>query len=171
MSRRYIQLMKVKSLFISDKSKYYSGKKINRPIIKETVDTCPEEIHCHTGKGIVGDRYYNYQENFKGQITFISYDLHRQLQKHLGKDFSTSLYRRNVFIEGGDPLKELLNKRFQIGEAIFEGVEDCAPCKFMEKMIGNGALNWMSDHHSGGLRARILESGTIKVGDPIILLS
>jgi MOSC domain-containing protein YiiM len=159
--------MKIKALFISPKSKYYSGK-IKDGIFKDAEDITPASIECHAGKGIVGDRFYDYKENYKGQISFISYELHLQLKEFIKKDFSINLYRRNVFLEGGDPLKEFLGKRFQIGNAIFEGVEDCSPCKFMEQMIGEGALNWMNQNHSGGLRARIIQSGEIKIGDQVV---
>jgi len=153
--------MKIKKIYISKESKYYAAGKNSedQAIVKETVE-------CHAGKGIVGDRFYNFKEDFKGQITFISYELHLEMQKYFNKDIDMADYRRNVFIENGNPL-DFIGKRFKIGDAEFIGVEDCTPCKWMDKVIGDGSKSWMSENSSGGLRAKILKNGVISVGDEV----
>jgi MOSC domain-containing protein YiiM len=156
--------MKVEKLIISKDAKYYSGKRVGKTNVPDAQCEFKDNVDCHAGKGIVGDRYYDYKENFNGQITFISYELHSELQKYMNKDIPMELYRRNVFISGKDPV-ELVGKKFKIGDVEFEGTEDCTPCNFMEKFIGDGALKWMKKNQSGGLRAKILSSGTIKVND------
>jgi len=157
--------MKIKNIYISPESRYYSGKK-NGGTNLEAPSYLKDKIECHKGKGIVGDRFYHYQEDYKGQITFMSYDLHVKMQEHFGKEIDMKDYRRNVFIEGGD-LLSLVGKKFKIGETEFLGVEDCAPCKWMDEIIGSGSKEWMKENLSGGLRAKVLSDGSISVGDEI----
>ena len=157
--------MKIKYILISKDSKYYSGKKTTgvKPETKSEIQT---SVECHTGKGIVVDRYYNYKEDYKGQITFISYELHEKMQNHFSKDIDMADYRRNVFIDEGS-LLELIGKKFKIGDVEFLGVEDCAPCAWMDRIIGEGSKQWMLDNLSGGLRAKVLSDGEISVGDEL----
>ncbi len=157
--------MIVKKILISKDSKYYSGKK-KAGIVKDAKTNFCESVECHAGKGLVGDRFYNYEKDYNGQITFISYDHHLKLQEHMKKEIPLELYRRNVFVQGLDPL-ELVGKHFFVGDIEFEGVEDCAPCIWLERMIGEGALKWMKEHNSGGLRARILTDGLLKINDKL----
>lgn len=158
--------MSVLKIYISNESKYYSGKKSGAGINLFAKTLEKESIECHEAKGIVGDRYYDYKEDFKGQITFISHDLHLKMQNELGIKIDMTDYRRNVFLDGIDP-HDLIAKVFKIGSCEFIGIEDCAPCAFMDKYIAKGAKNWMKDNNLGGLRAKILKSGILSVGDEV----
>lgn len=160
--------MEIHSFFVSPESKYYSGKKSGQGINPNAPELTPEVVECHAGKGIVGDRFYNYQPDFKGQVTFISYDLHLELSQFLKQEFSLNHYRRNIFVKNGDPLKEFLGHQFQIGEAVFEGIENCTPCKFMDQSIGQGAWDWMNQNQAGGLRAKVVKSGVLRIGDLLL---
>ena len=66
-------------------------------------------------------------------------------------------------------LRELLGQRFRVGEAVLEGVRDCPPCEHLEGIVGKPVMRPLLER--GGLRARIVEGGTIRVGDPIELVS
>ena len=35
-----------------------------------------KEIMCRAGHGVEGDRYFDYKENYAGQITFFSWDIY-----------------------------------------------------------------------------------------------
>ena len=119
-------------------------------------------VECLAGRGLVGDRFLDYKENFKGQVTFFDVNEAKQLEASLGlKDFDTSQLRRNILIEGAE-LMQWVGKRFKIGEVVFEGVEECAPCYWMNEVLGRGAETLMQGR--GGLRCRILEPGTLRVG-------
>jgi MOSC domain-containing protein YiiM len=72
--------------------------------------------------------------------------------------------RRNLVISGVN-LLALKNARLQIGEAVFEIVGPCQPCSRMEEVIGPGGYAAMRGH--GGMTARVLESGGIRVGDAV----
>jgi len=127
-----------------------------------------EAVECVAGRGLVGDRYFDYKENFKGQITFFSKEVFDDVCRTLGlEDRSPSSLRRNVLIEGVD-LNLLIGKRFEIQDVRFEGTQECAPCYWMDKALGNGAEVSLTGR--GGLRARILSDGVLRRGDTRLVL-
>ncbi|MDR7270493.1 MOSC domain-containing protein YiiM [Pelomonas saccharophila] len=70
--------------------------------------------------------------------------------------------RRNLVISGIN-LLTLKNAKVRVGAALIEIVGPCAPCSRMEEVIGPGGYAAMRGH--GGMTARILEGGAIRVGD------
>lgn len=70
--------------------------------------------------------------------------------------------RRNVLVSGL-ALLGLRDRRFQIGEVILEGTGECHPCSRMEEALGPGGYNAVRGH--GGLTARVIRGGVIRVGD------
>jgi MOSC domain-containing protein YiiM len=117
-------------------------------------------VECIPGKGLVGDRYFAQEDDFKGQITFFALEVHQQLCAELGlSNTPPSVYRRNVITEGLD-LNSLIGKEFELQGVRFFGTEECRPCYWMDRAVGPGALQAMQGR--GGLRARILTSGTLR---------
>lgn len=72
--------------------------------------------------------------------------------------------RRNLVVSGIN-LLSLKKVRLHVGEAVLELVAPCAPCSRMEEVIGPGGYAAMRGH--GGMTARILEGGLIRVGDVV----
>lgn len=72
--------------------------------------------------------------------------------------------RRNLVIAGIN-LAALKSSRLRIGAALLEMVGPCQPCSRMEAAIGRGGYAAMRGH--GGWTARVLESGTLHVGDAV----
>lgn len=122
-----------------------------------------ESITCTAGKGIVGDRYYGFKDDYKGQITFFSDEVATAMQEKFGIDeLDRSTMRRNVLVSGVD-LNTLIGKRFRIGDVVFVGSEECTPCFWMNEAVSDGAHDWLKG--KGGLRCRIETSGTLETGD------
>jgi len=72
--------------------------------------------------------------------------------------------RRNLVISGIN-LLALKNARLQVGEALLEVVGPCQACSRMEEAIGSGGYAAMRGH--GGMTARVIAGGPIRVGDPV----
>jgi MOSC domain-containing protein YiiM len=121
-------------------------------------------VEAVAGRGLSGDRYAG--GSGKRGITLIQAE-HLPVIAALSGHGSVApaLLRRNVVVSG-IPLAALKGRRFRIGQAVFEGTDDCDPCSRMEAALGPGGYNAMRGH--GGLCARILESGLIAVGDGVL---
>jgi len=118
------------------------------------------EIHCVTGRGIVGDRFFNGQPNHAGQITFFAMEVFGELCRGLNvHDQPPSVFRRNVITSGTD-LNELIGGEFEIQGVRFRGVEECKPCHWMNQAFAPGAEIFLRGR--GGLRAIILSDGKLR---------
>ncbi len=114
---------------------------------------------CVAGCGLVGDRYFNYQENFKGQVSFFDWAVYEEIKAAFNRpDLDPSAFRRNLLVTGLD-LNELIGKRFSLQGIEFEGSETCAPCFWMDEAVAPGVFETLKGR--GGLRARILSSGLL----------
>jgi MOSC domain-containing protein YiiM len=119
------------------------------------------EVNCVAGKGLEGDRFFDFKKNYKGQVTFFDLDVLDEMARMLGvHNKLPSAVRRNVFVRGVD-LNSLVGKKFSLQGIVFEGTQECAPCHWMDYSYGPGAHAFLKNR--GGLRAMILTSGTLQV--------
>lgn len=129
-------------------------------------------VEVEANKGIVGDRYYNGRGTFsekltgnrKSEITFIAAEDIDQFNTSQTESLSYGDVRRNVITQGVE-LKDLIGREFSIGAARFQGIEHCEPCAHLAATVSSKVLPHLA--HTG-LRAAILESGTMKTGDEIV---
>ena len=120
------------------------------------------EVECVAGKGLTGDRFFNFKENYKGQVTFFSADVFDEICQQLGvRGKVAGVTRRNVITRGAD-LNALIGKQFAVQGVLFEGVSECTPCHWMDDAIAPGAESALRGR--GGLRARILTDGKLRAG-------
>lgn len=75
-----------------------------------------------------------------------------------------SALRRNLVVSGIN-LLALKNARIHVGEAVLEIVGPCQPCSRMEEAVGPGGYAAMRGH--GGMTARVVEGGAIRLGDSV----
>ena len=117
-------------------------------------------IECVAGRGIHGDRYLDFKDNYKGQITFFSLDVFDELCTALGvHNCSPAAARRNVITRGID-LNGFIDKEFEIQGVRFHGTEESAPCYWMDRAFAPGAQVFLKGN--GGLRAKILSDGKLR---------
>lgn len=119
------------------------------------------EVFAEAGKGLVGDRYAS--GSGKRGITLIQSEHLPAIAALSGHAVvPPALLRRNLVVSG-IALIALKGRRFRVGEVVLEGTEFCDPCSRMEAALGPGGYNAMRGH--GGLCARILEGGRLRLGD------
>lgn len=124
----------------------------------------PVEASLVSQQGIEGDRYRT-QRNGPRQVTLIAAEDIAAIASFLGKSaVAPELLRRNL-VTSGINLLALKGCSFRIGATILEATGDCAPCSQMEANLGPGGYNAVRGR--GGLTARIIEGGTIRVGDSV----
>ena len=122
-----------------------------------------ETVEATTGAGLTGDRYNG--GSGKRGVTLIQAEHLPVIAALAGHgDVAPALLRRNLAVSG-IPLVALKGRRFRVGEVVLEGTDACDPCSRMEDALGPGGFNAMRGH--GGLCARIVEGGTLRVGDVV----
>lgn len=72
--------------------------------------------------------------------------------------------RRNLVISGIN-LFSLKGRRFRIGRALLETTGWCQPCARLEERLGHGSFQAVRGH--GGITARVIESGIIRLDDSV----
>jgi len=123
------------------------------------------EVRAVVERGLEGDHKVAGRAGSKRQVTLIQHEhliavgglLHRQ-------PIPPELVRRNLVISGIN-LLALKGKQFRVGEVLLEFSGPCEPCSRMEYNLGPGGFNAMRGH--GGITAKILEAGIIRVGDAV----
>lgn len=123
------------------------------------------EVEVVAERGLVGDHRFDGRRGSKRQVTLIQFEhlsavagiLHRA-------DLPPELVRRNLVVSGIN-LLALKGKLFQVGDVLLEYSGPCEPCSRMEGVLGPGGYNAMRGH--GGITAKVLEGGIIRVGDAV----
>jgi molybdopterin synthase catalytic subunit len=119
------------------------------------------EVECVAGMGLRGDRYFGYKSDFKGQVTFFDSDAVDAVRKQFNRpDLSSGEFRRNLIVRGID-LAAWVGRRFRFQGIEFEASEECKPCYWMNEAVGPGVEEFLKSGFRGGLRARVLTSGSL----------
>ena len=122
--------MQVTELFISPGHNFFGhhGQPAgSHPIV------AVDRIECVAGRGIRGDRFFDHEPDYKGQITFFALEVLEALEHELGlAGVRPELTRRNVFTRGAD-LNTLIGAEFDVQGVRFAGSEECRPCYWLNE--------------------------------------
>jgi MOSC domain-containing protein YiiM len=147
----------VRRLYIAAAHNFFGHH--GRPPGENSIVEVPE-VECIAGRGLRGDRFFDFKENYKGQITFFAWETYEAICRELAvRDRTPSVFRRNVVTTGVD-LNGLIGQEFQIQGVRFRGTEECRPCYWMDQAFAPGAKEFLKGR--GGLRAVILDNGILR---------
>jgi MOSC domain-containing protein YiiM len=138
------------------------------------------EVEAVAGGGLRGDRYFREietgtfvkwgadEERPDGyDLTLIEQEAIDAIEREAGIELDPGEHRRNIVTQD-TALNHLVGKQFRVGDAVCRGDRLCEPCGYLQRITGEEVLDALA--HRGGLRADILENGTIRPGDEIELL-
>ncbi len=112
------------------------------------------------GRGLVGDRFFDFKPDYKGQATFFAVETVRALEAAFGlAEIDPSVFRRNIIVEGAD-LNALIGEEFEVQGVTFMGSQEAAPCYWMDQALCPGAEEALRGR--GGLRVKILSDGGLR---------
>ena len=123
-----------------------------------------ERVRALPGQGLAGDHRAERLSDSPRQVTLIQAEHLPVVTALSGSEATPERLRRNLIVSGVN-LVALKERRFRIGGAVFEGSGLCHPCSRMEEAFGPGGYNAVRGH--GGILARVLEEGEIRVGDAL----
>ncbi len=137
---------------------------------RNTAMTAVQSVEAIAGRGLAGDRHAARAHSGANtrQVTLIQ-------QEHLPviaalahhTPIEPAMLRRNLLVRGIN-LLALQRAQFRIGDVTLEGTGLCHPCSRMEAALGTGGYNAMRGH--GGITARIIEGGWLRLGDVVYVL-
>ena len=123
-----------------------------------------EECALVAARGILGDRYRTSRDGAR-QVTLLAAEHLSAIADFLGMErLDPALLRRNMVVRGVN-LLALKGRRFRLGAAVLEHSGEAHPCSRMEQALGPGGYNAMRGH--GGITARIITGGVVRLGDAL----
>ena len=129
-----------------------------------------DRVTALAGIGLEGDRYATRRGHWSptarrgDQLTLVEAEVIESLGAVDGPPLQPGETRRNVTTRGVR-LDDLIGRRFRVGGALLVGVRRCEPCSYLEGLLDRPVMIPLV--HRGGIRADIVETGEIAVGDPI----
>jgi len=133
-----------------------------RPARKAPLESV-RRVELIADHGFAGDHYS--KVGGKRQVTLIQAEHLDAVASMLGFDeVKPDSVRRNIVVRGIN-LLALKGKTFRVGGAILVFTDHCHPCSRMETILGSGGYNAMRGH--GGITARVLDGGLIRIGDAV----
>jgi len=150
-------MLTIERIFISSGHNYFGhhGQAAGEHPLEEV-----ERVECVAGRGLRGDRFFDFKPDYKGQVTLFSAEVFEQLQQALSlPGAQPAALRRNLLVRGAD-LNALVGQEFELQGVRLSGSAECKPCYWMDQAIGPGAEAWLRGR--GGLRCRILSDGWLR---------
>lgn len=120
-----------------------------------------EQVEAEAGRGLVGDRYHGSKHR---HVTVQSREQLDEAADAHGSPIPDAGTRRNITVSHGQ-IPTAPGTRLRIGSVLLEVVRIAAPCKLLDDNLGHGAQGAL--RRRAGTVFRVLESGTIAVGDEL----
>jgi MOSC domain-containing protein YiiM len=130
-----------------------------------------QSVSVVAGAGIVGDRAFGAKQKYPGQnITLVAAEEIERFNADHGVSIPLTDTRRNL-VTRGVRLNDLVGRTFTVGAITLRGVELCEPCSTLGRYLSATGLSparvVRALTHRAGLRADVVTSGTISIGDSI----
>jgi MOSC domain-containing protein YiiM len=128
-----------------------------------------EEVKTVEGRGIEGDRYCagtGFWSRYGDvcEVTLIAGEDLDFIETELGIGVKNGEHRRNI-VTRGISLDDLRRKKFRVGEAVLEYDRPRPPCRHVQDLSEPGMTRALKGR--GGICARVLRAGSIRVHDAI----
>ncbi|WP_188258342.1 MOSC domain-containing protein [Pseudomonas aeruginosa] len=120
-----------------------------------------EAVEARRGLGLTGDHPHPPR-----QVTLVQWEHIEALGTLLGRPLLPNEMRRNIAVAGIN-LLSLKDRRFRLGGALLETTGWYQPCGRLEKHIDHRTLK--SVREQGGITARVIGSGVIRLDDPLVI--
>jgi MOSC domain-containing protein YiiM len=112
-------------------------------------------------RGLIGDHSHSRTR----QVTLMQVEHLAAIAAYLHRPpIEPALLRRNILVQGIN-LLALKDRTFRLGSALLQATGACHPCSRMEDLLGCGGYNAVRGH--GGITARILGAGVVRLGDSL----
>src|SRR4051812_9194129 len=93
-------MLRLRHLYLSPGHNYF-GHHGRAPSEHPLIDA--PSVHCVAGRGIEGDRFFDYKDKYKGQVTFVAWEVFEEMRSALHlPDATPAGLRRNIVTEGAD---------------------------------------------------------------------
>ncbi len=123
-----------------------------------------DQVTLDPVSGAEGDRWQG-RPGGNRMVTLITEEGLAAIARFIGREaVPPDSLRRNI-VTAGVNLLALKDRRVRIGGAVLEITGECHPCSRMEETLGPGGYNAVRGQ--GGVTARVLEGGPVRLGDPI----
>ena len=131
-----------------------------------------ESVRAVADGGLRGDRYCHdrgyYSPYDVCQVTLVDSRAIEYVHGEYGIDLSDGRHRRNLVVDAD--VVDLLDTRFAIGQAVFEGTRRRPPCAHVEEVAGEEGVARALGEERGGICADVVETGAVAVDDELRLL-
>lgn len=134
----------------------------------EAVQVTEAEAVPH--RGLTGD-HISRGHSAKRQITLLQSEHLPVIEALTGRTALPRDLRRNLVVSGVNllgarsPFADVVLHIHVGSHVVIEATGPCAPCSRMEEVLGPGGYNAMRGH--GGVTARVLVGGVMRVGDAV----
>lgn len=129
-----------------------------------------DAVEARREVGLTGDHARPGPRNAR-QVTLIQWEHLPVIGSLMGRAADAPVLpeelRRNIVVSGIN-LFSLKNRRFRIGQAVFETTGWCQPCARLEQRLGEGTFQAVRGH--GGITVRVVQSGIIRLSDSVQVL-